>query len=67
MPRKIRQLLEDYKKAGYYIVPGAGKGDHRKLKHPSVKKSYILDGKSGSDCKHYQEKDLKAALKELEK
>ena len=67
MPRKIRQILKDYTRAGYFVVPGAGKGDHRKLKHPAVEGSYILDGKAGSDCKHYQEKDLKSALKQLKK
>ncbi len=32
LPGKIRDLPEDYRKAGFTIVKG-GKGDHRKLRH----------------------------------
>lgn len=64
MPRKIRQLLKDYRKAGFEIVKGAGKGDHRKLRHDKFPGAIILDGKEGADCKPYQEKDLKAAIKQ---
>ena len=66
VPRKIRQLLKDYQKAGFFIVIGAGKGDHRKLRHQKIPGSIIVDGKSGSDCRHYQEKDLQTALRNLE-
>jgi len=43
-------VLKDYKKAGFFIVQGAGKGDHRKLKHNRFTGSIILDGKDGSDA-----------------
>lgn len=61
MPRKIRDLLKDYRKAGFQIVKG-GKGDHRKLRHEKIPGAYIVDGKEGDDCKPYQEKDLLKAI-----
>jgi len=67
VPRRIREILNDYKKAGFVIVPGAGKGDHRKLKHPELGATVTLDGKPGSDCKHYQEKQLREQLEKLKK
>jgi len=65
MPRKIRQILKDYKKSGFYVVGGAGKGDHRKLKHENFPGAIILDGKEGADCKPYQERALKNALTKI--
>lgn len=65
MPRKIRQVLKAYKKAGFFVVHGAGKGDHRKLKHEKFSGSIILDGKEGSDARPYQEKQLKQALENI--
>jgi predicted RNA binding protein YcfA (HicA-like mRNA interferase family) len=67
VPRKIRDILNDYRKAGFVIVPGAGKGDHRKLKHAGLGGAVTLDGKLGSDCKHYQEKQLREQLEKLKK
>ena len=61
VPRKIRDLLKDYRKAGFTIVKG-GKGDHRKLRHDKISGAFIVDGKTGDDCKPYQEKDLNKAL-----
>ncbi len=61
MPRKVRELLQDYRKAGFRIVKG-GKGDHRKLRHEMLTGAFIVDGKEGADCKPYQEKDLQKAL-----
>jgi predicted RNA binding protein YcfA (HicA-like mRNA interferase family) len=65
MPRKVRQILKDYKKSGFYVVSGAGKGDHRKLKHENFPGAIILDGKEGADCKPYQERDLQNALTKI--
>lgn len=65
MPRKIRQILKDYRKAGAEIDLTGGKGSHRKISHPDVTRTYILSGKDGDDAKPYMEKDLKEFLDEL--
>jgi predicted RNA binding protein YcfA (HicA-like mRNA interferase family) len=65
VPRKIRDILKDYYDAEFFVVKGAGKGDHRKLRHEKYSGSIILDGKDGDDCRQYQERDLKKALNQL--
>ncbi|MEM7013939.1 MAG: type II toxin-antitoxin system HicA family toxin, partial [Verrucomicrobiota bacterium] len=50
MPRKIRQLIKDLKKAGFTEVRGGGKGDHRKFGHPNVSRPAVLDGRDGDDA-----------------
>lgn len=62
MPRKVRQLIADLEKAGF--VNRGGKGSHRKFTHPKGVK-VIISGGSGDDAKHYQEKDVRQALKEI--
>ncbi|MCR4373315.1 MAG: type II toxin-antitoxin system HicA family toxin [Acidobacteria bacterium] len=64
MPRKIRQLVADLEHAGFVRVSG-GKGQHRKFQHPKHSGSVILSGDDGDDAKHYQEKQVQAALKEV--
>jgi predicted RNA binding protein YcfA (HicA-like mRNA interferase family) len=63
MPRKIRELVKDLTKAGWYQTKG-GKGDHRKFAHPRVRRKVMLDGRMGDDAKAYQEKDVRNAVKE---
>ncbi len=63
MPRKIRQLVADLEQAGFVLVPG-GKGSHRKFRHPKLAGSLILSGQSGDDAHHYQEKQVRNALRE---
>lgn len=66
MPRKIRQLLKDYRKGGFKILLDAGKGSHRKVVHAVHSTiTVILSGQDGDDAKHYQEKDLCAALQKV--
>jgi len=64
MPRKIRELIQDLKKAGF-IVRG-GKGSHRNFKHPSGTR-ITISGKTGDDAKKYQERELEQALKRVRK
>jgi len=63
MPRKIRQLVADLEQAGFVLAPG-GKGSHRKLRHPLFPGAVILSGKSGDDAHHYQEKQVRNAIRE---
>lgn len=64
MPRKIRELIEDLKQAGFYEIPG-GKGSHRKFTHDKYPGAVTLSGKSGDDAKHYQERQVKQAIEKV--
>lgn len=65
VPRKMRQLRADLKRAGFVELQGRGKGDHTAHRHPLVEHTYIMDGANGDDAKPYQEKDVRAALTQL--
>lgn len=62
MPSKIRELIQDLKNAGFYEIPGGGKGSHRKFTHANYAGAVTLSGKSGDDAKSYQEKQVKQAV-----
>lgn len=64
MPRKIRELIQDLKKAGF--VDRGGKGSHRNFKHPGGAK-ITISGNPGDDAMRYQERDLDKALQEVKK
>lgn len=64
MPPKVRELMKTLEKAGF--VDRGGKGSHRNYKHPRGVK-ITMSGHPGDDAKHYQEKAVKQALKEVEK
>lgn len=66
MPRKIRQLIADLERAGFVRVSG-GKGSHHKFKHPKFQGALILSSHDGDDAKHYQEKQVSNALREVTK
>lgn len=65
--RKIRELIQDLKKAGFYEIPGRGKGSHRKFTHLKYAGAVTLSGKSGDDAKPYQERQVKQAIEEVGK
>lgn len=65
MPRKIREIIEDLKQAGFYEIPGGGKGSHRKFTHAKYPGAVTISGKSGDDAKHYQEKQVKEAIERV--
>ena len=66
MPRKIRQLIADLERAGWIPVQG-GKGSHRKYAHSRSNRRVILSGQPGADALHYQEKQVKLAISEVQK
>jgi predicted RNA binding protein YcfA (HicA-like mRNA interferase family) len=66
MPRKIRELIRDLEQAGFYLVKGQGKGDHRKFRHLRLLGSLTLDGKTGGDARHYQEKQVREAIRKIQ-
>jgi predicted RNA binding protein YcfA (HicA-like mRNA interferase family) len=67
MPRKIRELIRDLRDAGFQPLPGdRGKGDHTLYQHSDREEITVtLDGKPGDDAKHYQEKDVREAIKRV--
>lgn len=65
MPRKIRELIQDVTQAGFREIAG-GKGAHRKFTHLRYRGAVTLSGKSGDDAKHYQEKQVRRALEEVQ-
>jgi predicted RNA binding protein YcfA (HicA-like mRNA interferase family) len=61
MPRKIRQLKADLRKAGAYQA--SQEGSHTKWKHSLVPESMlILSGHDGEDAKPYQERAVRDLL-----
>lgn len=56
MPRKIRDLLKDLRKAGFSL--DRQKGSHRQFKHPKVNGVITLAGAEGDDAKRYQERQI---------
>jgi predicted RNA binding protein YcfA (HicA-like mRNA interferase family) len=57
VPRKIRDLVFDLRRAGFRLVAG-GKGSHRKFAHPAVKVPAIIAGPDGDDAKAYLERHV---------
>ena len=64
MPRTIRELIKDLKKAGF--VNRGGKGSHRNYVHSSGV-VLTISGKLGNDAKPYQEKLVKQKIEEIKK
>jgi predicted RNA binding protein YcfA (HicA-like mRNA interferase family) len=64
MPKKIRELIQKLKKAGF--VDRGGKGSHRNFKHPSGGK-ITLSGNPAHDAKKYQERDVEQMIREIKK
>lgn len=64
MPRKIRQLIADLRRAGF--VDRGGKGSHRNFQHPLLPKVKItLSGSEGQDALWYQEKEVREAIEQM--
>jgi predicted RNA binding protein YcfA (HicA-like mRNA interferase family) len=65
MPRKIRELVEELRRAGFYEIAG-GKGSHRKFTHGRYPGAVTLSGSPGDDAKPYQEKQVRLAIEEVQ-
>ena len=61
MPRKIRQLITDLRKAGF--VNRGGKRSHRNFIH-YCGLTITISGKEGDDAAHYQEKNVRRVIME---
>ena len=64
MPRRVRQLNADLRRAGASIV--RQRGSHATWQHPSISGVLIeLVGQDGDDAQAYQERDLRAVLRRI--
>lgn len=48
------------------FINRSGKGSHRNFVHPDLLNPITISGKLGDDAKHYQEKEVKKAIKEAD-
>jgi predicted RNA binding protein YcfA (HicA-like mRNA interferase family) len=62
MPKKIRELIRELKKAGF--VDRGGKGSHRNFTHSRGVK-ITLSGNPSHDAKRYQERDVDKVICEV--
>jgi predicted RNA binding protein YcfA (HicA-like mRNA interferase family) len=65
LPQKIRELITKIKNAGFTEIGGGGKGSHRKFTHKNFPGAVTISGKSGSDAKHYQIKQVDQAIERV--
>jgi len=60
MPRKLRELHAELRRAGF--VPEPGQGSHVGWRHPLIPDKLTLSGHAGDDAKPYQETQLRVIL-----
>ncbi len=65
MPRKIRQLRAELARNGFVRLAGRGKGSHTYWTHSLVSYPVVLSGHDGDDADHYQERDVRSAIRDL--
>jgi predicted RNA binding protein YcfA (HicA-like mRNA interferase family) len=64
MPRKIRELLTDLRRAGFIL--DRQKGSHRQFKHSSLGGGVLtVSGAEGDDAKTYQERQVAKAIADI--
>ena len=63
MPRKIRELKADLRRAGFIESPG--KGSHTRWEPPPLPGRHTLSGHNGDDARPYQEQQLRFLLARL--
>ncbi|MEI2743454.1 MAG: type II toxin-antitoxin system HicA family toxin [Candidatus Competibacter sp.] len=67
MPKKIRDLIQELRNAGFSQISGGGKGSHRKFTHAKYAGVVTVSGQTGDDAKHYQEKQVSQAIESVKK
>lgn len=65
MPRKIRELKAELRRADFAVR--SGKGSHTVWKHPLGRERVTLAGGDGDDAQGYQERQVRAALDEVQR
>jgi predicted RNA binding protein YcfA (HicA-like mRNA interferase family) len=64
MPRKIRELLSDLRRAGFVLDRQSG--SHRQFKHFRFAGVVTVSGGEGHDAKPYQERQIQAAIQRVQ-
>ncbi|MGB3514050.1 MAG: type II toxin-antitoxin system HicA family toxin [Microcoleaceae cyanobacterium] len=64
MPKKIRELKQMLRQAGFTEIPG--KGSHTNWIHPLYAGKLTVSGQDKNDAKPYQEKNVQKAIDEVE-
>jgi predicted RNA binding protein YcfA (HicA-like mRNA interferase family) len=64
VPRKIRELKADLRRAGFALLPRQGKGSHTKWKHPLLADPVLIAGHDGDDVQQYQERIVLGAIRD---
>jgi predicted RNA binding protein YcfA (HicA-like mRNA interferase family) len=64
MPKKIRELKQMLRQAGFSELPG--KGSHTNWIHSLYTGKITVSGKDGADAKRYQEKEVREAIESVE-
>eukprot|EP00825_Cyclidium_porcatum_P003324 TRINITY_DN11545_c0_g1_i1.p1 TRINITY_DN11545_c0_g1~~TRINITY_DN11545_c0_g1_i1.p1 ORF type:complete len:300 (-),score=-59.61 TRINITY_DN11545_c0_g1_i1:28-927(-) len=65
-PVPQRELIRDLQHAGFEPIPGGGKGSHRKFIHPRFAGAVTISGHDGDDAKHYQERQVRRTIEEVQ-
>jgi predicted RNA binding protein YcfA (HicA-like mRNA interferase family) len=67
MPKRIREIKQIARQAGFILQKGRGKGSHTYWIHPKIPSIPLtIPGQDGDDAPRYLEKELIQALKALE-
>lgn len=64
MPRKIRELIADLKRAGFAL--DRQKGSHRQFKHPKLPGVVTVSGNEGDDAQRYQQRQVDEAVNRVQ-
>lgn len=64
MPRKIRELIADLKRAGFAL--DRQKGSHRQFKHPELPGVVTVSGNEGDDAQRYQQRQVDEAVNRVQ-
>ncbi len=62
MPRKIRELKADLRRAGFTELRGRAKGSHTFWTHPAGPVNATISGANGDDAQPYQERHVAEVL-----
>jgi predicted RNA binding protein YcfA (HicA-like mRNA interferase family) len=65
MPKKIRELKQILRQAGFIEL--MGKGTHTNWMHPNYPGKLTISGQDGADAKSYQDRDVRKAIEEAQK
>lgn len=64
MPRKIRELKQDLRRAGFVEDTQRGKGSHSWWRHPEAPGIAVnVAGRDGADARQYQEREVRDAIR----